>query len=389
MTEYTQRETQYNNNLKLSNDWTHWSNQINQLEATINRHNFKQLEITLQQHEEKQQLTQKVEYWTNIQQIKPIFLEKKLLNEQISKLRIIVYQLNTKLDTLKQNYSNYTTTKDKIDHMASIINTYKKAHNATSYIIEMFNGFKNWLYTKIIIPKLLLETNRIVEAITETNIYELTANINPNNTFTWFIRDTKNQTIIEKAGGFRKFIFGLAIRISLSYLGASSVMCKQLFIDEGFVSADADNIEKIPDFIKGLIPTYDSVLLVSHLDTIKDSGDINVNIRRTNDRLSQIQFGSSTNITNIKPKIKLNPIIISNQSINLNPIITLNQPINSDPQIISNQLNSLNHTSIECSENDNITKTILIDNICGFILKNGKTCSNKPKNNKHCWRHII
>src|SRR3989304_2479836 len=139
------------------------------------------------------------------------------------------------------------------------------------------------------------ETNNIVHTITDTNLYKLTATINPNNTFSWFITDGVNCPIVEKAGGFRKFIFGLAIRIAISYIGATSLFCKQLFIDEGFVSADADNLERMPDFIRQLLSAYDSVILVSHLDIIKSCGDINVSILRNDKQLSQIQFGYDRN----------------------------------------------------------------------------------------------
>lgn len=70
---------------------------------------------------------------------------------------------------------------------------------------------------------------------------------------------------LEKASGYQRASLGLALRIALSRLGASSVRCSQLFLDEAFGSFDERNRGGVGDFLRGLLATYESVVLVSHV----------------------------------------------------------------------------------------------------------------------------
>ena len=91
---------------------------------------------------------------------------------------------------------------------------------------------------------------------------------------------------------------GLAIKITLSNLGVSKLRCGQLFIDEGFTSCDKEHLEKVPVFINSLLNLYNSVLVVSHLQNIKENISIEMNIERDEKRLlSKLNYGNKINIT--------------------------------------------------------------------------------------------
>ena len=91
---------------------------------------------------------------------------------------------------------------------------------------------------------------------------------------------------------------GLAIKITLSNLGVSKLRCSQLFIDEGFTSCDKEHLEKVPLFINSLLHLYGSVLVVSHLQNIKENISIEMNIERDEKKcLSKLIYGSKINIT--------------------------------------------------------------------------------------------
>ena len=116
-----------------------------------------------------------------------------------------------------------------------------------------------------------------------------------------WINDGNNNPNIEKASGFQRFISGLAIKITLSNIGISNLQCNQLFIDEGFTSCDKKHLSKVPIFINSLLNLYDSVLVVSHLQEIKDSVSITMNIDRNKEKsLSRIRYGNKLNITQSK-----------------------------------------------------------------------------------------
>jgi exonuclease SbcC len=85
---------------------------------------------------------------------------------------------------------------------------------------------------------------------------------------------------MEKASGFQRFLCGLAVRIALGGIGAAGTKPKQLFLDEGFTSCDQTNLAKVPDMLKTLLQLYDGIVLVTHLEELKDGGDAIIPIKR-------------------------------------------------------------------------------------------------------------
>ena len=84
---------------------------------------------------------------------------------------------------------------------------------------------------------------------------------------------------LEMGSGAEKSIAAMAIRLAL--LNVSSMPKGDLFImDEPGTALDEDNMEgfiRIIDLVKS---SYKSVLLISHLDTLKDSVDTQISIER-------------------------------------------------------------------------------------------------------------
>ena len=179
-------------------------------------------------------------------------------------------------------------------------------NNISTYILisehlsKIFLNFRTWLYKNKILPIIILNTNNIIGNISRNNleIDVLWSDKNNGNTFNWLINDGKNKPSIEKASGFQRFIMGLAIKITLSNLGVSKLRCSQLFIDEGFTSCDKDHLEKVPAFISSLLNLYNSVLVVSHLQNIKENISIEMNIERDEKKLlSKLSYGNKLIIT--------------------------------------------------------------------------------------------
>ena len=82
--------------------------------------------------------------------------------------------------------------------------------------------------------------------------------------------------------GAEKTIASMAIR--LAFLTVSSLPKPDLFIlDEPGTALDEENMEgfvRILDMVKNYFKT---VILISHLDTLKDSVDMEINIERNGD----------------------------------------------------------------------------------------------------------
>jgi hypothetical protein len=155
---------------------------------------------------------------------------------------------------------------------------------ALEIISRSFGGYREWMYKEKIMPTICASANAIMAYITgdrplflENRILKNDANVIH---FAWFLRDGITAPPIEKASGFQRFIAGLAIRIALGQIGAAGIKCPQLFIDEGFTSADYDNRSRVDDFLKQLRKLYSHIIIVTHLEEVQACATHSITVNR-------------------------------------------------------------------------------------------------------------
>lgn len=289
----------------ILNQWNIYDKYHNDI--LIIKYNLLMIEINDNQQiiksiEEYDFAQQQIQHWSTLKKLIPLYNQKRDLGKIISDKEQLIKQLELKIAILTDQTDQYqknASTKSKIYDMLTCI---RNKRDTLECILNVMSGFKLWLYSTIIIPKLCDSVNNMLESITETSNYQLTCSVVPTSKgddidFSWFIKNGANTVIIEKSGGFRKFIAGLAMRIAITSTGSTSIQCRQLFIDEGFVSADKTNLEKIPDFLKSLLSVYNNIIMVAHLDIIKECADISIQIKKHSNNLSCIQHGSIISLT--------------------------------------------------------------------------------------------
>jgi hypothetical protein len=158
---------------------------------------------------------------------------------------------------------------------------------------EVFKGYRKWLYTAYLGPRIGSAVNRLLVDICEGRPLMLEGEWSEEvGTFVWFLRDGGGgagggecvggvRVVFEKASGFQRFIVGMAMRVAMSRLGICKVVFEQLFVDEGFTACDSDNLERVPAFLRGLLKAaYRCIVLATHLDDLKACGDVQVGIVR-------------------------------------------------------------------------------------------------------------
>jgi hypothetical protein len=98
----------------------------------------------------------------------------------------------------------------------------------------------------------------------------------------YLVCDRGNTPTLGMASGYQRFIEGLALRIAFAQMGATGQNLGHLFIDEGFVACDAFNLDKVNVVLQGMMEYggYESIMLMSHLDTIRAAADIVIDIER-------------------------------------------------------------------------------------------------------------
>lgn len=148
--------------------------------------------------------------------------------------------------------------------------------------------FKEWVYANHVIPLLEKQVNRFLMDVDHIRLrieYK-------SKSLQYFVSDRGNETSFAASSGYQQFVIGLAMRQALAVIGGSGNNLQHMFIDEGFTACDATNIEKAHDVLKLLIDMgkYKSILLVTHLESLKDVIPMKINISRT-DAFSKLRYG--------------------------------------------------------------------------------------------------
>ena len=161
-------------------------------------------------------------------------------------------------------------------------------------LVSTLNGYTKWLSTDKLAPRLRQEVSGLLESICEDRPLTLEGVWEDKGSghLSWFLLDGTDRVVFQKASGFQRFIVGMAMRIAMSRLGLCRAEYKQLFLDEGFTACDAENLEKVPAFLRSLLGHLDTILLASHLEDLKASGDAQVRIERLSSGVARIASGT-------------------------------------------------------------------------------------------------
>ena len=195
-----------------------------------------------------------------------------------------------------ENKNNYNILLENITDIDNIIIILEK-------IIHNFQAFRIEMYDKYILNKLTSKTNKIIKSLChkETKPFKLDYIITIVKDIihiNWLINNEVSSCILDKdvkqiisvsqASGFQHFVISLALRMTL-FMNKYENQCRQLFIDEGFVNFDENNLSIVPSFLKSLLSYFNNILIVSHINLIQGSID----------EFIEINFNKSTSISNI------------------------------------------------------------------------------------------
>ena len=120
------------------------------------------------------------------------------------------------------------------------------------------------------LPEVNAEIAQILQGCTGFTV-ELEAD-QESNAMDIYINYGDSRRIIECASGMEKMMASLAIRVALMNL-TTLPRCDLLIIDEGFGALDENNVEACSGLLHNLKKWFKSILVISHVDAVKDSVD--------------------------------------------------------------------------------------------------------------------
>jgi len=238
----------------------------------------KQISITTSSILENEKSIKK--YNKNLKIVKLNSLISKRLKELNEKLSEYTIKHNDKNEEYMISYGNLQVDIKTVENIKKQLEEYyslEKEFKALEYYITAIkrSGVPYMIITEVV-PKLEAEVNNILSQIVDYSIILETDNKNING---YIVYDEKNFWPLELGSGMEKFITSIAIRaafINISNLPRPNMMA----IDEGFGVLDRDNINNINVLLDYLKYQFEFVLVISHLDVVRDMVDNLIDVSR-------------------------------------------------------------------------------------------------------------
>ena len=255
------------------------------------------------------------EIYKSYSEVKPIIERVLELKEIINDSEKTIIKQRDYI-TEKAAIFNYNSANIKsLNELRDILENINNMLTILDTIIINFQDFRINLYDNVVLKKLLCNTNKMLKNICHsiTKPFELDYITNVSRDMihiNWLIKnvniggsgggggssggDNNKQIIsINQASGFQQFVISLALRLCL--FGNNKAICKQLYIDEGFVSFDKYNLSIVPNFLKSLLAYFDTIVIVSHIDLIQDSID-------DSECIAEINYNNKTSVSTLTYK---------------------------------------------------------------------------------------
>ena len=282
----------------LKKQYKEWEDYENKLKI-INAYKMFELRDMLEMYD-------KINEYTYNNSLKPLIISKLKLNEEIKEIEVkikAVENLIVKSSTIntynKENRESYDKLFEISTDLDDILNTLE-------LIITNFQAFKIDMYDTHILNKLCERSNKIIKSLCHNDTkpfkldYLITV-LKDSIHINWLINNEKINEIennnkqlisINQASGFQHFVISLALRMSL-FVNKQETMCNQLFIDEGFINFDKENLSIVPSFIKSLLSYFNNIVIVSHIDLIQDNIDEIAEIKYNKiNSVSSMEYGN-------------------------------------------------------------------------------------------------
>jgi exonuclease SbcC len=140
-----------------------------------------------------------------------------------------------------------------------------------------------------VVPELERDANQLLERMTEGRLHvrietqKLTKGGDVREALDIVISDELGKRAYELYSGGEAFRIDFAIRIALSQLLArrAGAQLRSLFIDEGFGTQDARGREYLVDAISSIQDDFDRILVITHIDELKDAFPSRIEVRKT------------------------------------------------------------------------------------------------------------
>jgi DNA repair exonuclease SbcCD ATPase subunit len=259
-------QTQYLNLLKKRNE----ENDV------VSKHNIKisSLSVEIQRNNSRAESLKRdlEEYNKQLESIKFNKTLQSKIDELKIKLKNLEFNINQKTKRLQEVNLKISSLNLQIQQLMDSIDNIKKLEKEYEYYSLYIKSVSRdgipYMVIKNIVPEIEREVNNILNQIVE---FHVKIETDGKNIIPYIVYEDKSW-LIEMSSGFERFISSLAIRVSLTNI-SNLPRPNFLTIDEGWGTMDAENLSQVKILFQFLKTNFDFVIIISHLDSIKDSVD--------------------------------------------------------------------------------------------------------------------
>ena len=221
------------------------------------------------------------EYYKNEEQIKKngeIREEIKIVRETLDANKISFTKTNKKLLELNGRVSSLQSQRDTLEDKIKEVKDLEEQSKLYEYYLNALNkdGVSYELIEKSL-PMIEGEVNNILAQIVE---FGMQLEMDGKNINAYLVYGD-NKWSLEMCSGMERFISGLAIRVALINV-CNLPRPNFLVIDEGFGTLDSENLQSLFMLFTYLKTQFDFVMIISHIDSMRDVVDGLIEIKKTN-----------------------------------------------------------------------------------------------------------
>ena len=204
-----------------------------------------------------------------------------VINIKHNKIKADIKEVNESIYNIERKIHNNTVKIIETESFISSLNKEKEEYNNLIEEWKIYDLFVTSVSKKGIpsmlirycLPKINKEIKDILHDVVNFNI-EI---VEEDNSLNVYIDYGESKRIIECGSGMEKMIASIAIRVAL--INISNLSKSDMFIiDEGFGALDDSNIEACSRLLKSLKKFFKTILIISHVDSIKEIVDKNIEV---------------------------------------------------------------------------------------------------------------
>lgn len=210
--------------------------------------------------------------------------EAKKLKEQLRDARVLEKSIKNEIDSLDKRITSCYIDEGKARQLLATVEEKietRERYNKEYSVYQLYSKcmHQNGISFEIIKKNLSLLNQEIERTLKDIFSFQIFFEVDGNRLEIFLKHEGHGARPIEMASGAEKTIAALAIRMAL--LSVTSLPIGDIFIfDEPATSLDAENLEGFNRILEIIKSKYRIIILISHLEALKDSVDIVLPIDR-------------------------------------------------------------------------------------------------------------